>query len=200
LNLVFLHGPAASGKLTVGREISRLTSYRLFHNHLVVDSKGEPGVEDEALHRHHMDEAGVLVRGIQQEIAFLRNHGRRDLQNGALVPLDPFSSKNPEARRCRVSSPISWQVPWLNSFLNQILRDLYLDVNKVAWKQVLIGVNEHFERGERQRRGSVDNPRSSGVPATGGEEAAPAAQSLTRVLGSAETKDPHSRAAFRSVS
>jgi len=38
VNLVFLHGPAASGKLTVGRELSRLTGYRLFHNHLVVDA------------------------------------------------------------------------------------------------------------------------------------------------------------------
>jgi hypothetical protein len=38
VNLVFLHGPAAAGKLTVGRELSRLTGYRLFHNHLVVDA------------------------------------------------------------------------------------------------------------------------------------------------------------------
>jgi len=38
MNLVFLHGPAASGKLTVGRELSRLTGYRLFHNHLIVDA------------------------------------------------------------------------------------------------------------------------------------------------------------------
>lgn len=38
MNLVFLHGPAASGKLTVARELSRLTGYRLFHNHLVVDA------------------------------------------------------------------------------------------------------------------------------------------------------------------
>jgi len=38
VNLVFLHGPAASGKLTVGRELSRLTGYQLFHNHLVVDA------------------------------------------------------------------------------------------------------------------------------------------------------------------
>jgi hypothetical protein len=38
MNLVFLHGPAASGKLTVGRELARITGYRLFHNHLVVDA------------------------------------------------------------------------------------------------------------------------------------------------------------------
>ncbi len=38
MNLIFLYGPAASGKLTVGRELSRITGYRLFHNHLVVDA------------------------------------------------------------------------------------------------------------------------------------------------------------------
>jgi hypothetical protein len=35
--LVFLHGPPASGKLTVGRELQAVTGFRLFHNHLVVD-------------------------------------------------------------------------------------------------------------------------------------------------------------------
>ena len=38
MDLVFLHGPAASGKLTVGRELARLTGMPLFHNHLVVDA------------------------------------------------------------------------------------------------------------------------------------------------------------------
>ena len=37
MNLVFLHGPPAVGKLTVARELSRLTGFRLFHNHLTVD-------------------------------------------------------------------------------------------------------------------------------------------------------------------
>ena len=36
--LVFIHGPAASGKLTIGRELQTLTGFRLFHNHLVVDT------------------------------------------------------------------------------------------------------------------------------------------------------------------
>ncbi|HWA27297.1 MAG TPA: hypothetical protein VG734_16710 [Lacunisphaera sp.] len=35
--LVFLHGPPASGKYTVGREIAALTDFELYHNHLVVD-------------------------------------------------------------------------------------------------------------------------------------------------------------------
>jgi len=35
--LVFIHGPAASGKLTVARELAERTGFRLFHNHLGVD-------------------------------------------------------------------------------------------------------------------------------------------------------------------
>lgn len=36
--LVFIHGPAAAGKLTIAREVARLTGFGLFHNHLVVDA------------------------------------------------------------------------------------------------------------------------------------------------------------------
>ena len=37
MNLVFLHGGAASGKLTTARALERLLHYPVFHNHLVVD-------------------------------------------------------------------------------------------------------------------------------------------------------------------
>ncbi|GAA4021601.1 hypothetical protein GCM10022247_52250 [Allokutzneria multivorans] len=37
MDLVFLHGPAASGKLTVARALSERVGYPVFHNHLVVD-------------------------------------------------------------------------------------------------------------------------------------------------------------------
>jgi len=37
MNLVFLHGGPAVGKLTVARELAALTGFRLFHNHLTVD-------------------------------------------------------------------------------------------------------------------------------------------------------------------
>lgn len=36
-NLTVIFGPPASGKATVGNEVSRLTGYRLFHNHLTAD-------------------------------------------------------------------------------------------------------------------------------------------------------------------
>ena len=38
MQLIFLFGPPASGKLTVARELAALTGYRVFHNHLVVDA------------------------------------------------------------------------------------------------------------------------------------------------------------------
>ena len=38
MKLVFIFGPAASGKLTVARELSALTGLPLFHNQLVVDA------------------------------------------------------------------------------------------------------------------------------------------------------------------
>jgi hypothetical protein len=37
MRLIFVYGMPATGKLTVAQEVSRLTGYKLFHNHLVVD-------------------------------------------------------------------------------------------------------------------------------------------------------------------
>lgn len=37
MELVFIHGPPAVGKLTVARELAALTGLPLFHNHLAVD-------------------------------------------------------------------------------------------------------------------------------------------------------------------
>ena len=38
MKLIFIWGGAASGKLTVARELARITGLPLFHNHLVVDA------------------------------------------------------------------------------------------------------------------------------------------------------------------
>ncbi|MBO0813264.1 MAG: hypothetical protein J2P23_14640 [Microlunatus sp.] len=37
MQLIFLHGPAASGKLTIARALERRLGYPVFHNHLTVD-------------------------------------------------------------------------------------------------------------------------------------------------------------------
>jgi DNA polymerase III delta prime subunit len=36
MNLIFIYGPPAVGKTTVGRELARLTGYKFFYNHLTV--------------------------------------------------------------------------------------------------------------------------------------------------------------------
>ncbi|MEL4319832.1 hypothetical protein WJX64_12525 [Leifsonia sp. YIM 134122] len=38
MDLVFLHGPAAAGKLTTATALAELTGFAVFHNHLVVDT------------------------------------------------------------------------------------------------------------------------------------------------------------------
>ena len=40
MKLIFLFGLPGVGKLTIGRELSKLTGFKLFHNHLVVDLVG----------------------------------------------------------------------------------------------------------------------------------------------------------------
>jgi hypothetical protein len=40
MRLVFIYGPAASGKLTIARELAERTGMALFHNHLIVDAVG----------------------------------------------------------------------------------------------------------------------------------------------------------------
>jgi hypothetical protein len=37
MDLLVIFGPSAVGKMTVGREIARLTGYKLFHNHMTVE-------------------------------------------------------------------------------------------------------------------------------------------------------------------
>ncbi len=37
MRLIFIYGMPATGKLTVAKELSRMTGYPVFHNHLVVD-------------------------------------------------------------------------------------------------------------------------------------------------------------------
>jgi len=36
MKLVFIYGPPASGKLTVGSELTKLTGFKLFHNHVSI--------------------------------------------------------------------------------------------------------------------------------------------------------------------
>ena len=37
MKLIFIYGPPGVGKLTVAKELAKITGYKLFHNHLTVD-------------------------------------------------------------------------------------------------------------------------------------------------------------------
>ena len=52
MDLVFIHGPAAAGKLTVARALAERTGLALFHNHLVVDAVGAVFPFGSAAFRH----------------------------------------------------------------------------------------------------------------------------------------------------
>jgi hypothetical protein len=53
MNLVFLHGRPATGKLTIARKLVTLTNYQLYHNHVAVD---------EALQLHAFGTPGFIQR------------------------------------------------------------------------------------------------------------------------------------------
>lgn len=40
MKLIFIYGPPASGKLTIAKELSQATGFKLFHNHLTQDLAG----------------------------------------------------------------------------------------------------------------------------------------------------------------
>lgn len=40
MELVFIHGPVASGKLTIAQIVAEQSGHALFHNHLIVDAVG----------------------------------------------------------------------------------------------------------------------------------------------------------------
>ena len=37
MNLVLIFGSGAAGKMTVGQELMKITDYRLFHNHMIIE-------------------------------------------------------------------------------------------------------------------------------------------------------------------
>ena len=37
MNLIMLFGSGAVGKMTVGQELTKITDYRLFHNHMIIE-------------------------------------------------------------------------------------------------------------------------------------------------------------------
>lgn len=88
MDLVFLYGPVAVGKYTVGRELAARTGYRFFHNHLVVDT---------ALSVYEFGTPGfIALRETLWREVFRRTIQDRDLLSGLLFTFCPESSVRQE--------------------------------------------------------------------------------------------------------
>ena len=51
MDLIVIFGTGAVGKMTVGQELTKITDFRLFHNHLVFGRRplmlsSDPGIRD----------------------------------------------------------------------------------------------------------------------------------------------------------
>lgn len=69
MNLIFIYGPPAAGKLTVAKELAKVTGYTLFHNHLTRDLVQE-------LYPNDLSEKYELVGTLRLSIFdFLAKHG-----------------------------------------------------------------------------------------------------------------------------
>ena len=55
MNLIFIYGPPATGKLTIATELAALTGYTLFHNHPSLNLAREifPDFDDKLLDLVH---------------------------------------------------------------------------------------------------------------------------------------------------
>ena len=67
MKLIFIYGAPGVGKLTVAKELAKLTGYRLFHNHLTVDlaaSVFEHGTPEyiDVVHSYRVDLIGRAAR------------------------------------------------------------------------------------------------------------------------------------------
>ncbi len=69
MKLMFLFGNSAVGKMTVGQELTKITSFRLFHNHMMI----EPVLE--VFGEFRSDVIAQLRRVILEEFAKTDNYG-----------------------------------------------------------------------------------------------------------------------------
>jgi len=72
MRLVFLYGPPGVGKLTVARELGKLTGFKLFHNHLAIDLVA-------AVFPRSSPAFGPLVRRFRREMVSEATRQRVDL-------------------------------------------------------------------------------------------------------------------------
>ena len=173
MKLVFLYGPPAVGKLTVAKELSKLTGFKLFHNHLTTDlvaSLFELGseVRAEFINRYRLEliEAGAK-HGVNMIFTFVYAKGpddnfvkqvvRRVRKHGGEVCFVRLQCGNAELFR-RVKSPSRkpFRKVKVLKTLKEIIRDydtfsdfpyaksLVIDNTRLSPRQVALKIRNHF--------------------------------------------------------
>jgi tRNA uridine 5-carbamoylmethylation protein Kti12 len=119
MRLVFIYGPPASGKLTVAKELAKLTGFKLFHNHISIefvqslfdfgskpfwrltDKYRREMIEEAA--KEGVDTIFTFVYGKTTDDAFVRSVLRKVKAHGGKVCLVRLQCERDELKR-RVAS------------------------------------------------------------------------------------------------
>lgn len=140
MKLVIIYGPPASGKLTVARELSKITKYKIFHNHLTVDlvnSIFEYGTDIyvEMVHKYRLDlieaAAKEKIKGLiftffyvkYEDDEFVRKIVRRVKKHGSEVCfVQLYCDKNELIKRVKHSSRKSYAKIKSTKLLREVIR------------------------------------------------------------------------------
>ena len=68
MKLVYIFGPQAVGKMTVGQELAKITGLNLFHNHMTIDLVSN-------FFPYNSPEGRYLVNTYRMEMLFLHFNG-----------------------------------------------------------------------------------------------------------------------------
>jgi chloramphenicol 3-O-phosphotransferase len=138
MRLVFIYGPPASGKLTIARELTKLTGFKLFHNHVSIqfvtslfdfgtktfnrltDKYRREMLEEAA--REGVDTIFTFVYGRPVDDEFVRDSVRRVKRHGGRVVFVRLYCDREELAR-RVAAPGRRALGKLSK--KKILNDLY---------------------------------------------------------------------------
>jgi hypothetical protein len=139
-----------------------------------VSARDQAGIESKIEPSDNPEFSKVRVSGIDQEIAFRWNDCRRYPQEAAVGRVEPCVSESLQRSRSRVLPPSARQVSQSKFGNFDTLRDEDLERHEIIREQIGVAMDEHFEPGKRERLRRISNQTTSGMPASGNEEAASA--------------------------
>lgn len=175
MKLIFIYGPPATGKLTVAKELAKLTKYNIFHNHLTVDLVGSVfkfgtktffNLNDKF--RMDIFEAAAKenINGIiftfcyahPQDEDFIKNIKKRiEKYNGKVDFVQLYCEKSELRKRVKEASRKNFDkiktIKTLNTTLKKhelftqipFVKSLRIDNTSISAKQVAKKIKKHYE-------------------------------------------------------